>query len=73
MQRVYTDDRSLDECMAVYNRDVVKVPRGYHPVATLAGYDNYYLNVMAGAGAPVEIHLGKRHAWINSDGYPAAK
>ena len=48
MQRVYTDDRTLDECMPVYNRDVVKVPRGYHPVATLAGYDNYYLNVMAG-------------------------
>ncbi len=38
----------LDECMAVYNRDVVKVPKGYHPVATIAGYDNYYLNVMAG-------------------------
>lgn len=48
MQRVYTDDRSLDECMAVYNRDVVMVPKGYHPVATLAGYDSYYLNVMAG-------------------------
>lgn len=47
LQRVYTDDRSLDECMAVYNRDVVKVPKGYHPVATIAGYDNYYLNVMA--------------------------
>lgn len=39
---------ALDECMAVYNRDVVKVPKGYHPVATIAGYDNYYLNVMAG-------------------------
>lgn len=26
MQRVYTDDRTLDECMAVYNRDVVMVP-----------------------------------------------
>ncbi|PPS58974.1 hypothetical protein CRX72_26715 [Pantoea sp. BRM17] len=48
MQRVYTDDRSLDVCVAPGNRDVVMVPRGYHPVATLAGYDNYYLNVMAG-------------------------
>ena len=37
IQRVYTDDRSLDECMAVYNRDVVMVPKGYHPVATLGG------------------------------------
>ena len=24
------------------------VPKGYHPVATLHGYDSYYLNVMAG-------------------------
>ena len=29
-QRVYTDDRSLDEAMAVEDRDVVLVPRGYH-------------------------------------------
>ncbi len=28
MQRVYTDDRELDECMAVYNKDVVMVPKG---------------------------------------------
>ncbi len=48
LQGVYTDDRSLDECMAVYNRDVVNVPKVYHPVATIACYDNYYLNVMAG-------------------------
>lgn len=47
-QRVYTDDRSPDACMAPYNHDVVMVPRGYHPVAAIAGYDSYYLNVMAG-------------------------
>ncbi len=33
MQRVYTDDRSLDETMAVEDGDVTLVPRGYHPVA----------------------------------------
>ena len=32
-QRVYTDDRSLDEAMAVEDGDVVMVPRGYHPCA----------------------------------------
>ena len=30
-QRVYTDDRSLDEAMAAENNDVVMVPKGYHP------------------------------------------
>ena len=33
-QRVYTDDRSLDEAMAIEDGDVTLVPRGYHPVAT---------------------------------------
>ncbi|KGD84647.1 5-deoxy-glucuronate isomerase [Pantoea sp. PNA 14-12] len=70
MQRVYTDDRSLDECMAVYNRDVVMVPRGYHPVATLAGYDNYYLNVMAGPVRLWKFSWEHDHAWVNSDSYP---
>jgi 5-deoxy-glucuronate isomerase len=31
-QRVYTDDRSIDEACAVEDHDVVMVPRGYHPV-----------------------------------------
>jgi 5-deoxy-glucuronate isomerase len=47
-QRVYTEDRSLDEALAVGDGDVVLVPRGYHPVAAGARHDLYYLNVMAG-------------------------
>jgi len=47
-QRVYTDDRSLDEALAPGDGDVVLVPRGYHPVAAGARHDSYYLNVMAG-------------------------
>jgi 5-deoxy-glucuronate isomerase len=47
-QRVYTDDRELDEAIGVTDGDVVLVPRGYHPVAGDARTDLYYLNVMAG-------------------------
>jgi len=47
-QRVYTDDRTLDETMTVEDRDVVLVPRGYHPVSAAHGFDLYYLNAMAG-------------------------
>jgi 5-deoxy-glucuronate isomerase len=47
-QRVYTEDRSLDESMAIEDRDLVLVPRGYHPVSAAHGFDLYYLNVMAG-------------------------
>ncbi|RAX07676.1 5-deoxy-glucuronate isomerase [Photorhabdus bodei] len=69
MQRVYTDDRSLDESMAVYNKDVVMVPKGYHPVATIAGYDNYYLNVMAGPTRKWLFTWEKDHQWVNSEEY----
>ncbi|WP_099607349.1 5-deoxy-glucuronate isomerase [Vibrio coralliilyticus] len=69
MQRVYTDDRELDECMAVYNKDVVMVPKGYHPVATMAGYNSYYLNVMAGPTRKWLFTWEKDHAWINSEQY----
>lgn len=47
-QRVYTDDGALDEAVVVRDGDVVRVPRGYHPVAGDARTDLYYLNVMAG-------------------------
>ncbi len=69
MQRVYTDDRELDECMAVYDKDVVMVPKGYHPVATMAGYDSYYLNVMAGPKRQWLFSWEDAHAWINSQEY----
>lgn len=48
VQRVYTDDGTLDECMAVRDGDVVLVPRGHHPCGAPYGFEMYYLNVMAG-------------------------
>ena len=47
-QRVYNDDLSLNENIAVHDRDVVLVPEGYHPCGAPYGFDMYYLNVMAG-------------------------
>ena len=48
IQRVYTEDGSLDETMAVKDGDVVLVPRGHHPCGAPHGFELYYLNVMAG-------------------------
>ncbi|REF72586.1 MULTISPECIES: 5-deoxy-glucuronate isomerase [Paracoccus] len=48
LQRVYTDDGSLDEVMAVRDGDVTLVPRGHHPCGAPYGFELYYLNVMAG-------------------------
>ena len=64
VQRVYTDDRSLDETLAVRDGDVVLVPRGYHPVSTPPGYDLYYLNVMAGPIREWKFKNDPDHEWL---------
>ncbi|EBV3599986.1 5-deoxy-glucuronate isomerase, partial [Salmonella enterica subsp. enterica serovar Virchow] len=61
---VYTDDRSLDEAMAIEDGDIVLVPRGYHPCAACHGYDLYYLNVMAGPKRTWKFHNAKEHEWL---------
>jgi len=63
-QRVYTDDRSIDEAIAVEDGDVVMVPRGYHPAGAPHGYDLYYLNVMAGPKRQWIFRNDPAHDWI---------
>jgi 5-deoxy-glucuronate isomerase len=64
VQRVYTDDRSIDETMVVNDRDVVLVPKGYHPVGAAHGYDLYYLNTMAGPKRAWKFHNDPDHEWL---------
>lgn len=64
LQRVYTDDRSLDETLCAEDGDVVLVPRGYHPVAAPHGYNLYYLNVMAGPQRIWRFANDPDHEWI---------
>ena len=64
LQRVYTDDRSLDETLAASDGDVVLVPRGYHPVGAPHGYELYYLNVMAGPKRVWKFHNDPAHEWM---------
>jgi 5-deoxy-glucuronate isomerase len=63
LQRVYTDDRALDETMAFSDRDVVLVPRGYHTVSAPPGYALYYLNVMAGPSRAWSFANDPDHEW----------
>ncbi|MFF7709436.1 5-deoxy-glucuronate isomerase [Pseudomonas sp. NPDC007930] len=63
-QRVYTDERDIDQAMAVENNDLVVVPRGYHPVCVPHGYQSYYLNVMAGPKRVWQFHNDPAHAWM---------
>jgi 5-deoxy-glucuronate isomerase len=63
-QRVYTEDRSIDETMTVEDGDVTLVPRGYHPCAAIHGYDLYYLNVMAGPKRIWKFYNEPAHEWL---------
>ncbi|MEQ8165150.1 MAG: 5-deoxy-glucuronate isomerase, partial [Alphaproteobacteria bacterium] len=63
-QRVYTDDRSLDETLLIEDGVVTLVPRGYHPCAAIHGYDLYYLNVMAGPRRVWKFHNQPEHEWL---------
>lgn len=64
IQRVYTEDGSLDQTMAVADHDVTLVPRGHHPCAAPYGYDMYYLNVMAGPLRKWRFQSDPAHDWI---------
>jgi 5-deoxy-glucuronate isomerase len=62
--RVYTPERDLDEVMAPMDGDLVLVPRGYHPVGVPAGYDCWYLNIMAGPNRKWFFTVDPDHAWL---------
>ncbi len=64
IQRVYTADRSLDETMTAQDGDVILVPRGYHVVGAAAGYDTWYLNVMAGPTRVWRFTVDPDHRWL---------
>ena len=64
IQRVFTEDGSLDECMAVADGDVVLVPKGHHPCTVPYGYEMYYLNVMAGPLRKWRFQSHPDHNWI---------
>jgi 5-deoxy-glucuronate isomerase len=64
IQRVYTEDGSLDETMAVKDGDVVLVPKGHHPCGAPYGYEMYYLNVMAGPLRKWRFIPDPDHKWI---------
>jgi len=70
IQRVYTEDGSLDVTMTVKDHDVTLVPKGHHPCAAAYGYDMYYLNVMAGPRRAWRFQNDPDHDWIARSAAP---
>ena len=63
IQRIYTDDRSIDETYTIQNNDTVGIPKGYHPVVCAPGYTMYYLWVMTGKNRKFLSYKDPAHAW----------
>ena len=64
LQKIYNDDRSLDEIAEPHNNDLVLVPEGYHPVVAGHGYNVYYLNFLAGSDQSLASTNDPDHEWI---------
>jgi len=65
IQKVYTDDRSIDVTCTVQQNDTTLIPRGYHPVINAPGYTMYYLWIMAGQNNRKFLSvIDPKHKWI---------
>ena len=65
IQKVYTDDRSINETYTVENNDTTLLPEGYHPVINAPGYTMYYLWMMAGPNNRKFLSvIDPKHEWI---------
>lgn len=64
LQKVYTDDRHLNEVAEAHNNDAVIVSEGYHPVVACHGYNAYYLNFLAGSDQSLKSTDDPDHKWI---------
>ena len=65
-QRVYTDDRRLDQALVIENNDLAIFKKGYHPVAAAPGYQLYYLWILAGPVRIMKVMDDPKHAWIHN-------
>lgn len=65
-QRVYNDDRSLDELILVEDSHAVLIPAGYHPVVSPPGYTTYYLNFLAGSAQALTARDDPDYTWVKT-------
>ncbi|MHB8898480.1 MAG: 5-deoxy-glucuronate isomerase [Thermoguttaceae bacterium] len=73
IQKIYTDNRSIDETYTVEDHHTVLIPEGYHPVAAAPGYSMYYLWIMAGKNRRFFSRPDPDHGWIAQASSPPEK
>lgn len=66
IQRIYTDDRSIDSVYLLQDNDTVAIPEGYHPVVVAPGYRLYYLWILAGEKRILKMRDDPQHTWLKN-------
>ena len=66
IQRIYTDDLSVNDAYIIKNNCVVSIPKGYHPVAGGPGYQLYYLWILAGEKRILKPKDDPAHSWLRA-------
>lgn len=65
IQRVYTDDKKLDELYVIENNTMVAMPEGYHPLVAAPGYSIWFLYVLAAEKNQIlEPYNDPAHNWL---------
>lgn len=64
IQKVYTQDRRIDQTITVRDGELVLIPEGYHPVVAAHGYNVYYLNALAGSARSMAASDDPDYAWV---------
>ena len=62
--RVYTGDHAIDETYCVRENDAVIIPRGFHTITAVPGYQLYCLFVHAGSCRHLKVDQDPKHNWI---------
>jgi 5-deoxy-glucuronate isomerase len=62
VQLLYDDEG--ETAVIVRDGDAVTIPSGYHPVVAAAGYELYYLWMLAGEGRELVPFFDRQHAWV---------
>lgn len=57
IQRIYTDDRRIDETYTVRDGDLCVMPRGYHPVSAAPKSRLYYFWALAGKNRKMQVRV----------------
>lgn len=64
LQRIYTEDGSIDAAVSPISNDLVIIPRGYHTLASAHGFTTYTLHFLAGSAHDLHQTEDPDYTWV---------